>query len=459
MVPSESPEPLETTHISRVDAVTLGDGHTVAVEAHTRAAPSMAEDYIYLQPGGSIRISITEADDLSSRWEAVIVSPTHYEVRIEVEDIRPDSVVVRQCHPDYGLCNKSIKLFFDLESRTALGRAEFQPLRAPGFVVLDNTLYSVAVSEDRGDDLRDYVVARYDADGPVLIIDGIARDAAIAAVPETSAIRSPETDNPFLESGPLDPAITPQALPTDWIPIFSEPPLWLGYSSNIHGIVEQIGNSYYLYALSQSTPEEFAQRRPAANSRMSFAPGYGPTIEESIGPYTTSKNRLWFGKTFYDGEGQVGIGAFGYFDLNERTYTLFSPPAIADWSASAILVEEDSVWVGLVRRPEGACYSGGLLRYDRTTGGTRVYPIDHVIGQIQRWNDALYLGTQAGGIYLVREGITLARYVFEPALNGGFEILAVNNNRYGIREVQAPALEDGHSAISDRPDLKGRRSR
>ena len=46
-----------------------------------------------------------------------------------------------------------------------------------------------------------------------------------------------------------------------------------------------------------------------------------------IGPYQIDGARIWFGKNFYDGEGDTGVGAFGYFDTSTRAYTLFSPPA------------------------------------------------------------------------------------------------------------------------------------
>ena len=57
-------------------------------------------------------------------------------------------------------------------------------------------------------------------------------------------------------------------------------------------------------------------------------------------------NRLWFGKTFYDGEGSTGIGGFGYLDTVTRQYVMFSPPAIRPYSVTALLVEPETVWLG-----------------------------------------------------------------------------------------------------------------
>ena len=70
-----------------------------------------------------------------------------------------------------------------------------------------------------------------------------------------------------------------------------------------------------------------------------------------MGPTHLFGGRLWFGKTFYDGEGLSGVGGFGYFDPHEKRIEEFSPPEILRWSASALLVEEGVVWIGRFRRP------------------------------------------------------------------------------------------------------------
>jgi hypothetical protein len=46
-------------------------------------------------------------------------------------------------------------------------------------------------------------------------------------------------------------------------------------------------------------------------------------------------DKLWFGKTFYDGEGNSGVGGFGYFDTADRQYYLFTPPEVVDCAISA----------------------------------------------------------------------------------------------------------------------------
>ena len=115
---------------------------------------------------------------------------------------------------------------------------------------------------------------------------------------------------------------------------------------------------------------DFQERHPAyARDIDSY------TVYESIDAFSLHNTRLWFGTSFYDGEGYTGVGTLGYFDIVRRQYEFIRLPEIADWSTTAILVEEGAVWIGLADHPEGASHSGGLLRYDRISGETRIYPI------------------------------------------------------------------------------------
>ncbi|MCU1257162.1 MAG: hypothetical protein JWO80_47 [Bryobacterales bacterium] len=139
-------------------------------------------------------------------------------------------------------------------------------------------------------------------------------------------------------------------------------------------------------------------------------------VGEKIGPMQRFEGKLWFAKTFYDGEGSTGAGGFGYFDRASGKFTMFSPAALAGWSASALLVEDDAVWIGVCTNPEGASVSGGLLRYDRASGNTTRFATSGIITAILRKGDALDLGSSEG-LYIWRDG-KLSHFVIEPALNG-----------------------------------------
>ena len=87
-------------------------------------------------------------------------------------------------------------------------------------------------------------------------------------------------------------------------------------------------------------------------------------------------------------------------------------PEIAPWSGSAILLDDGDLWIGLMRRPEGADYGAGLLRYNIATGAVTKYAVADYIHTIDRLGDTLYCGT-SHGLYTVR-GSKVTQLRFEP---------------------------------------------
>jgi len=132
-------------------------------------------------------------------------------------------------------------------------------------------------------------------------------------------------------------------------------------------------------------------------------------LNETIGPWQLVDGQLWFGLTFYDGEGLTGVGGFGWFDTATESFEVLRPREMAEWSASAILVEEEAVWLGMMRRPEGMEYSGGLLRWDREAGTARRWPEVPLVRELRREGERLLVGGQGGGA--VVEGDRVEVYV------------------------------------------------
>ena len=135
-------------------------------------------------------------------------------------------------------------------------------------------------------------------------------------------------------------------------------------------------------------------------------------IENDIGPFVLDRNKIWFASTFYDAEGVSGVGAIGSFDITTRQYEMRYLPEIAPWSGSAILLDGADLWIGLMRRPEGADYGAGLLRYNTRTGAVAKYPVADYIHTIDRLGDTLYCGT-SHGLYTLR-GSKVTQLRFEP---------------------------------------------
>jgi hypothetical protein len=139
-------------------------------------------------------------------------------------------------------------------------------------------------------------------------------------------------------------------------------------------------------------------------------------LESDIGPFVQSADRIWFATTFYDSEGTSGIGAIGSFDIATRQYEMRYLPEIAPWSGSAILLDGDDLWIGLLRHPEGADIAAGLLRYNLRTTAVESIAIPDIIFTLDRAGDALYCGT-SHGLYVVR-GSQITQMRFEPDASG-----------------------------------------
>jgi hypothetical protein len=174
------------------------------------------------------------------------------------------------------------------------------------------------------------------------------------------------------------------------------------------------------HPMPQSSYDDFARAR-----RSRVTDGYtrdGTVIEELPGPYQAVGPRIWFAKSFYDGEGHTGVGGLGYFDTETSQYGFVPVAGLSEWSGSAILIEKEAAFIGLVDHPEGEPYSGGLLKYDFTSRTSKTFPIDEVIQQIVRWNDRIYVAT-ANGAYQINPDGSMVRFRVEPNIDNRFILL------------------------------------
>ncbi len=176
------------------------------------------------------------------------------------------------------------------------------------------------------------------------------------------------------------------------------------FGERSHGIVETLtSGGTKFYPLPQSSYDEYKSLRPE-EARINSITADKYNRQEVIGPMQIEAGNIWFGNNYYDGEGETGVGAFGYFDTSTRKYTLFSPPEVAPYEVSAILVDPGQVWLGLDSFTEDiSTVPGGLLRWDRSTHAAHFYPLEFGITKIQRQRDLLRLDTRYG-YALFRDG-------------------------------------------------------
>jgi hypothetical protein len=142
--------------------------------------------------------------------------------------------------------------------------------------------------------------------------------------------------------------------------------------------------------------------------------------EENIGPYQKVGTKIWIGKTFRESAESVGVGDIGYFDTVTQDWVFLHLREMADWSASALLVEPTAIWVGLVR---GNDVPGGLLRYDRTTRKVTTIPLADQIDRMVRVGRRLFCGTSGG--FAVVDQNQVHRFEFTPQLDGSYQVTLV----------------------------------
>jgi hypothetical protein len=128
-------------------------------------------------------------------------------------------------------------------------------------------------------------------------------------------------------------------------------------------------------------------------------------IGETVGAVVADERGYWFGTQFYSAEGETGTGSIGMLS-HAGVYSVLDIPAVRRWSTSALLVEADAIWAGLMHLGERADRSGGLLRYDRRTRRTQTFPVPAVIHAVVRAGDRVFIGTREGPYMLAGGAIT-----------------------------------------------------
>ncbi|HEX4275713.1 MAG TPA: hypothetical protein VHZ74_10180 [Bryobacteraceae bacterium] len=179
-----------------------------------------------------------------------------------------------------------------------------------------------------------------------------------------------------------------------------------------------IDNHRKEYPLPQSTYDDFAKARARRVTDNYIRAN--TTIAEKIGPVQPEGDKLWFGKTFYDGEGNSGVGSFGYFDTSDRQYHLFVPPELADYSVSAIRVEPDAVWMGIYQSGEYGGSPAGVLRYDRKTQAVHKYELPDAVYGLTISGKRTLMPTSSG--IAVIDGDEITRYLVDRTTDGRLRI-------------------------------------
>ena len=166
------------------------------------------------------------------------------------------------------------------------------------------------------------------------------------------------------------------------------------------GITSVIDTAVLVFAVPKPTYASFARLRA-----WRVANGYDATtiFPNRVGPTHRIGRRIWFGNSFYDGEGSSGVGGIGYFDLDRATYEMFWAAGSADFSARAIYVAHDAVYVGLEWVCECTEFDPrGAAIYNIATRVTRRIPISGLVTAIGRSGQSIVL-LSTEGVFVARD--------------------------------------------------------
>ena len=164
----------------------------------------------------------------------------------------------------------------------------------------------------------------------------------------------------------------------------------------VTGVKVRQQGSVKFYPLPQPNDKLFKKERPDYSD-------YDYSMSNAVGPFQFIDSKIWFGLTFYDGEGESGVGGYGYFDTETLQYNIEYKPKWADKSASAFYMRGNTMWLGLHRRGEGSDHPGGVIRYDLQTGGITHFEIPEVVHVVKEWQGAVFFGT-TNGVWILASG-------------------------------------------------------
>jgi len=335
--------------------------------------------------------------------ELAVVPLGAYNDNVGLVSLNPQELVLSTASGE-GIREQNLKFFFDIASKRLIRQVEFRPF-AFRYLLRSNGAPSFA-----GSNQKEFLIVRPVA--PTALFRILSDDEArplLTRIPVRTWSSDSESfrsfDLPALGTKPFGPGGR-FALETTASSLSGE---------RLRTIRDlQTGRKF---PLPQSSTCDWIRAHPA-DARAGYLP---EGIGEEIGPHQTYEGRLWLGKSFYDAEGESGVGAFGYFDPFRKRYVLYSPPEIKNWSVSAILVEPDSVWLALQRRGEYENQSGGVLRWDRRSQKVVRYDSPSVIHALARYGASLYAGTEDG--LAVLRGRGFQPYFIDLTLGGAYAVI------------------------------------
>jgi len=151
--------------------------------------------------------------------------------------------------------------------------------------------------------------------------------------------------------------------------------------------------------------------------------GEPSSLKNTIGDWTTGREGIVFGLSFYDGEGAIGVGGFGVLNLKTRQYNMYYLPELSDAAINRIHLTGDTLWMGLAFYGESAEGGAGIASYNFANGEFRRYNGSDKINVITSVANTTYIGTSRG-IKIVQDGV-MTTAEFDVDINGNYRLVPV----------------------------------
>lgn len=188
-------------------------------------------------------------------------------------------------------------------------------------------------------------------------------------------------------------------------------------SSQTAGILMVENRNKRFYRLPLPVLSQLKQLRPQLHSQLLAEMPKKPRLsfenyvhqnhrfEIRVGAFARAGDCIWVGTAFSDAGKTLGIGALAGFDMRTRTWRTEYVKELADWSVSALLAEEETLWLGLCRYGPDDVTPGGLARYNTNDGNFDRSVLKTRILRIARFFDRLHLATDDGLYIMTARGM------------------------------------------------------
>lgn len=119
-------------------------------------------------------------------------------------------------------------------------------------------------------------------------------------------------------------------------------------------------------------------------------------LTSDVGAWQRAGGEIWFGVSFYRGEGADGVGGYGRFDLETRRYEMEWGVPDPDRSVSALHHDGDRIWLAQMGRREAGQPAYGVARIDLADGSVQRYDVPGVVTVLCPARGELSAGSRQG---------------------------------------------------------------